>query len=367
MANGITKKIRNTDYRTYIYSPKKLVDLIESAGFQNTKLYSAYPHYGKMSRLSPFSIFNHIKKIATTGYAHIKVFVLSLVWKLIPNPICQYLSPSLAVIASKGEGYNFQPRLLEILSKNGLIEKDDILNYELILANNRFGNGHSVNYLVYDKRAMKMQYFCKISRAQQNTSLLLEAENLARLLKQLQQTSISNSIPKLYYGGVEDGITIQVVGYLDAKNIHTGILNGLRRMNKFLSFDNRLLGFCADGVQRLSRRYWLLSMDSVILKAIDWLVVFQEATKGREFNIHQEGTAWLREKIGLLKNNQLMLDDAWPAINTFGQALNDLENITLPLCAQHGDFDICNLLRSAAGLYVVDFEHAEENQLPFLI
>ena len=43
------------------------------------------------------------------------------------------------------------------------------------------------------------------------------------------------------------------------------------------------------------------------------------------------------------------------------------EPIELPLCIQHGDFDLCNLLeeKTTKGLQIVDFEHMEVEQLPF--
>src|SRR5207248_277704 len=57
LANAITRTFRNTEYRTYIYTPRKLEGLLRRAGYSAVAMHAVHPHYGKISSLVPFSVF----------------------------------------------------------------------------------------------------------------------------------------------------------------------------------------------------------------------------------------------------------------------------------------------------------------------
>ena len=43
----------------------------------------------------------------------------------------------------------------------------------------------------------------------------------------------------------------------------------------------------------------------------------------------------------------------------------EMNDFDLPLCFQHGDFDLCNFLECEGELFLVDFEHSETCMTPF--
>ena len=47
------------------------------------------------------------------------------------------------------------------------------------------------------------------------------------------------------------------------------------------------------------------------------------------------------------------------------QAIERLDGLRIPVCAVHGDYDLCNLLYSGDRVSIVDFEHFESEGLPF--
>lgn len=366
IANFVTKLCRNTSYRTYIYSPKQLRRLISSAGFKNEKLYSVYPHYGKISRAIPFDIFTQYKKLATEGYSHIKIFLLTVVWRLFPGFLGKFLSPSLAITASKGDAYNCESRLLNALSTEKLIDKDKLNQYSIALVNNRFSNFNSTNYIVYNKQTKNIKFYCKIARNNDADILEKEALNLSKVNSVLVDTSLNDSVPLLYYNGKVDGITFQITNYLNAKSAHKGVLNALHRSGKFISESSKIFRLAHSVIKPLIRVLWLVKIDPLMSKAIDWLTIFHKTSSTEHFNFANDGAGWLDRQIPLIEQNGVDIQKHQRVIDSLKSKFKALHMLDVPLCMQHGDFDICNLLVLENGaLKLIDFEHLEENQLPF--
>lgn len=360
-ANFITKLKRNTDYRTYIYTPNKLKELVNRSGFQSKTIYSAYPHYGKMSRLVPFEIFGRLGSMVKEGYHHFKVFTLSFVWKLIPEPLSKYLSPSLALVAAKGE-FALPQRLLQMLATQSLIDGRQFDRYQLALVNNRFGNGHTTNYLVYDKEKRETLYFCKISRDKQANALAHESQNLRQVMDKLKGSTLENSIPNMVYEGTVDGITIQVANYLPAKSVSSQLINAFRCLPRFIPF--KWLSKPVAFIQAGGRSLWLKQIHPWMMQGINWLAEFQRLTKASSLQC-SEMENWLSQKLTQLQQNKISVTQSQSAIEKLKQQCQALGNVAVPVVMAHGDFDVCNLINVKQKLMVVDFEHTEMQSLPF--
>ena len=363
-ANYVTKKFRNTDYRTYIYSPNKLKALVTESGFKPQMLYTVYPHYGKISRMVPMSCFKHCQRFAKQGYAHIKIFILTLAWNLIPEPFAKHMAPSIALIAAKDK-FTHPQRLLALLVQKQIIKKEAIDDYTLILANNRFANGHSTNYVVFNQRTKQSVFFCKIARQKELTALCHESEQLFEVNNQLQGSAFETSIPKLVCFDTIDGIHLQVTTFVYIKPISPVFSNGLRLLPRVRRlFTSRLMSPFAHYAQQLGRSRWLKQIDSNMMQAIDWLVGFQHKTETMSLPMTSVLETWLPEKIQAIENNGLSTEAIKTVLADKATKLQQYEQLTLPLVAQHGDYDICNVFKQNKQIFIVDFEHSSASQLP---
>lgn len=371
MANVITTIVHNSPYRTYMYSPRKLVEFIEEAGFNRAKLFAAYPHYNTLARMTPFTLFNKLGSIPLEGDVpyraslRTKVFMFSKAWKLIPKWGRKYLSPSLSVIASKGPNASGVPRLLKMLTQVGILGINEAKHHEVILMNNRFDNCNPVNYLVYDTAKAAPRFFCKIDRGEGHKSLAEEAELIAYAAERLQGTPLAETIPSLYFAGTVDQVLFQVTGYISGKRVDYHTLNALRRVNQFISSEGKLRSWAIDQIKKVTRRIWLALVRKRLIQAIDWLVLFQETTLVRRFDIGVESTEWIDKKVGQIAANGMDVSAIERPLQTVVGILEGFSGVKVPICMQHGDFDICNLLATSTGLAVIDFEHAEKEALPF--
>jgi ubiquinone/menaquinone biosynthesis C-methylase UbiE/uncharacterized protein YbaR (Trm112 family) len=365
-ANTITKFFRNAEYRTYIYTPNQLSKLVHEAAFKNPKMFSVYPHYGKISRLTPFDIFSSVKRIATEGYSHIAVFLMTKIWRLFPFNICKYISPSLALIADAGDHNINPPRLLGMLAETGIISNSDIKRYELMIVNYRFGNGHTINYVIFDKNLKKLIYFCKISRRKGDVALKIESENLEKVSSALKEHNSKNSISKLLFFGEVDGINLQVSEYMDLDRIGFGISAGLRRIDDFIPKKLIFLSFLWRPLKIIGRTVWFHEINREMYFSIRWLATFQKQTKSSIFNFSSDIDAWLDRNLALIGQNNISVINLDSELKKFKSSLEKYDE-DLHLCMQHGDFDLCNLLRErkTKNLKIVDFEHLELEKLPF--
>lgn len=361
LANWITRWVRNHDYRTYIYTPSQLFRLFQKAGFEDIQLFSVHPHYGKISRMTPFSIFSHVKKYATVGYPHPIVFLMSQVWKRFPSSLARFLSPSLAVIAKKPSSTpSLQPRLIQFLEQALVISRKDASQYELILMNNRFGTETPTNYCLFHKERKKIEFFCKVGRVANDENLPLESKNLHKVEKRLQGTPLESTIPKVRYSGNSEGMVVQVTDFVKCHSKNNTFLDGLRKLNRILP--EKLKPF-SKPVRAVGRGLWLRQINSCVLDGVRWLADFQKLTSEEMLPLGQ----WMeRQEKTLVQGLTLNgFDELASQVPKLLSAFEPFKHTLIPLCTQHGDFDICNLLYQEKKLFVVDFEHTQESSSPF--
>jgi SAM-dependent methyltransferase len=355
LANYITRKVKNHDYRTYLYSPNKLRELVIQAGFAEVELYSSYPHYNIISRLVPFKVFDKLKALSYDGSAplnatgKLKVALFSLAWRFIPNPFRKHMCPSISLVATKEK----RPvaRIVTALHKAEIIHHQ---NYTAILANNRFADQVPANMVLWNNQTDSIELFCKVSRIKNTEGMKIESNILNTVNASLSGSTISGTVPELVFWGILDGIEMQVTKYVQLKPTDSPLLSGLI---KALSMTGK------DRLRNLSlwlRSRWFRRHDASMKKAILWLTKFQESTSIDSFNDAVTLVSRLKERTVKLDESKIAQID--PVLT----ALSMVETGTIALSTEHGDFDTCNLFELANGqLFVVDFEHAVENSLPF--
>lgn len=360
LANVIVKKYRGMPYRTYIYSPQALRSLLKQADFKTEETYSIYPHYGKMSRIFPFSIFGHFKSVSTTGYWSGKIYLFALVWQLFPAILGKLVSPSIAILASK-KGFQRPQRLLGLITKT--LNDFDIEQHQLILANNRFENANTTNYLIYEKNTNKIVYFCKIGRIQADPLLQNESAILKKIDELFINTPLQHTIPSFVASIEEDGIIVQITRYVYAKPLHDGLLNRFRQIGKLIP--HKLGSAMLEWPLYVIRKWWLRSVNDPIHQAIRWLADFQQLTRENDKHFSRHEQEW-RDKVllGLQQNGfldsrlQKKIEHLFSLVSQF--------KVNLFFAREHGDFDICNiLLKANKNICITDFEHSQPTCLPF--
>lgn len=368
LANLFTKLRRNTPYRTYTYTPNALARLAESAGFRAAKLFSVFPHYNTIARLSPFSAFAAMGRLVRQGdvplrmSARVKVFLLSQAWQFVPEPVAKHLAPSLALQATKESTELRPPRIMKILDVAGLI--DDPADYEAILVNNRFGDGNPVNFVIYDRAQRTPAFFCKVARRRDDSSLQEETDWLRKAAQYLSGTSGDGTIPEVLCSKSVDGVPIQVTRYVEGRRAGAATANLLRRLNRATSGRYPLgLTLPANLVQHWGRRKWLRSIDPVMRSAIAWLATLQKRSACGVVNLAEDGNAWLLRQRELWSVNGIDSSGLDEKLHNFAAALKGIPEAAIPRCMQHGDFDVCNLYMTSRGLVVMDFEHATADGL----
>ena len=368
-ANFLTKKIRNTEYRTYTYSPKRLFELVQRAGFKNGKLYSAYPHYNTLSRLTPFSLFDRLGRLPREGdvpfsvSGRAKVYAFSQVWKLLPRALGKQVSPSLSLIATKDAVALKPARLLAMLAKAGLLEEGASEKNEVAVVNSRFGNGNPTNYLVYDRANAKPRYFCKIARQREDQTLQEEWEMMAYARRRMEGSARESSIPRSVYAGIVDGVPIQVTEFIEGRRAGNRTIDALRHIDRFTAESPPALRWGADRIKGFARDCWLRSIDSAVLEAVDWLADFQAATKIRVLDLGRDGPEWLERQWALIEANGIDVSGFENSRTALSERLRSLRGHEVPVCMQHGDFDVCNLYAARDRLVILDFEHAVKEGL----
>ena len=357
LADLITRKVKNHPYRTYLYSPNKLKQLVEKAGFKHVELYSSYPHYNIISRLIPFSEFDSLGNLPLSGSApldtsgKIKVAIFSMVWGLVPNPIRKHLAPSISVIAGK----NKSP-IAEII--NNFLSKKiiDNENYAVILANNRFSDETPANFLLKNKSTNSLELFCKITRDHRTESLVYESSKLVGLNERLKSTPLEFSIPTVSFSGELNGMELQVTNFEALTSgepmFSAGALKALT--GEKYKFGLRSL------VKRLVEKRWRSITSRTINDAMVWLANFNKNTSIRDLKNSDEIAELILVDLNNLSGNQLLQG------KNFLQSLSGINIGSVKLSAEHGDFDLCNIFRkNDNSIFVVDFEHMEDGCLPF--
>ena len=357
LADFVTRKIKNHAYRTYLYTPNKLKKLVERAGFKHVELYSSYPHYNIISRLTPFSDFDSLGNIPLSGGAPldtsgmIKVALFALVWGLVPNPIRKHLAPSISVIAGKNKSPVAE--MVSICISNNIIAHE---NYSVILANNRFSDETPANFLLKDKNKKSPELFCKVTRDRRTESLIHESSQLISLNRQLKDTAQFSSVPSVRFTGNVNGMELQVTEFEDLIPGESGFLKGVLRALTGDRYKSGLRG----QFRKLIERRWRATTSRTIDDAMVWLARFNKNTSIRTIKDTESLVKMIHVELDNLSGNQLVLG------KDFLQSLSDVNIGTVQLAAEHGDFDLCNVFRKKnKSIFLVDFEHMEEKCLPF--
>jgi ubiquinone/menaquinone biosynthesis C-methylase UbiE/uncharacterized protein YbaR (Trm112 family) len=371
LANYITKKRRNIEYRTYIYSPIKLKKLIEKAGFCDARLYSVFPHYQDISRLVPFRLLPDLKSVMTSGTPlGLTRKLVKLIWKCIPARIYGYFSPSLAVVANKGgivPKNQLQARIIDVLEQNGVIETDSTSNrYEALIVNSRFDDSNPAIYAIYDENQKRITYFCKIGRQKEAYKMLqYEAEQIRFARRIFQSSVILSHIPEIVQYGEGDGVPFLVTKFMPGKPVSNGLFSVLKtfslsRLGK-IPFEGKLTLL----LNQWATKKWLKKVDPIMMKALNLLSTIQRDSTIEIVNGSRYLMISIKNQMQQIKSNKMLTENALSGIEQLRKEIDLLGDFDLPVCFQHGDYDLCNLLASSDELFLVDFEHSKNDALPF--
>lgn len=371
LANFITKKKRNIEYRTYIHSPKKLKELIEKAGFCDTKLYSVFPHYQDISRLAPFRLLPDLKSVMMSGSSiGLSGKLTKLIWRCMPARIYGYFSPSIAVVANKdgvAPKKHLKARIIDALEQNGVIESGSASNrYEALIVNSRFDDSNPAIYAIYDNNQKKIMYFCKIGRQKEAYKMLqYEAEQIRFAQRIFKGSVILSHIPEIVQYGVGDGIPFLVTTFMPGKPVMNGVLGTLKtfslsRLGK-IPFEEKLTLL----MNRWATKRWLKKIDPIMMKALDLLGTIQRDSTIEKVNGSQYLMTSIENQMQQIKDNKMLTENALSSIEQLRKEIDLLGDFDLPICFQHGDYDLCNLLESDEKLFLVDLEHSKNNASPF--
>lgn len=389
IANFFTKLLKNSEYRTYIYSPQKLKHLVKNAGFNDIEFYSVVPNYRKINKMVHFDMLPQLSSLLTSGNnLGLKGTVITSVLKLLPRKSIKDVSPSLAVFAkkeSKVDNDRLVPRLLNILTSAGILASDEVENrrYQPVIVNSRFGNDHSVNYLIYDVVLKRMIYFCKIGRKPEAAeSLEYESNQLNYAHQIFNGTHIINHIPQLVKMVEVDCIPVQVTRYLPGHQVKNTFLRRLMHLSlnkgQFASIVKkyatlrRLMSLSLNRrfvliVNKYATNQWLSKIDNVMRMAISFLCDFQSISTTAEVDAFDYLKVTIHNQVSLIREKNMLTNNIGKSIELLQKEIQSVKGLKLPLCMQHGDYVLeSNFLISGRKINLVDFEHAQGAKLPFL-
>jgi ubiquinone/menaquinone biosynthesis C-methylase UbiE/thiamine kinase-like enzyme len=358
LANKISKIMGKGEYRTYIYSPRQLANLLRKSGFKINSMYGVFPHYIKIKKAFPLSMARLFKNEVQIGGIIPRV-LHKIVKPLIPKSISQHVSPSLFAICRKSNNKDeLLPRIQSLLIKANIIKRKDRIRF--VISNNRYENYNSTNINIYDHNNCPL-YFCKIARDPKISGLRTEAENLKCISNKMSASKGLNfRIPELIYFGVVDDIEVFVTTFLDAKNVK---LSPHYIMNKGFDKIGITNGFFRKNIGFAEERLFLKRIDGKIRQAINALVEFQQITSNGKSNINDmlnniidKYFEYQRDVPDEIKRDILGLRDR----------IKIMPESDILTCSIHGDYDFDNVLfftDDRVGL--VDFEHLEREGAPF--
>lgn len=330
VADIITRIVRGCSYRTYIYGHRGLRNILKRAGYGTAKFYGAFPHYMAPRSIVPFNLIKRLKnKIAAGGGRRLAVAA-----KLIPAGLMKFFSPSIIVMAQKGEDLLQEARIIRLIKKLGIIDEKDV-NKEAVLLNNKIDNRSLMHYLIYDPTEGRAVLFCKICRTMEQKPLLEEeARNLSEIETIYSGSRILTRMPKLLYCGEVEGIYLMVTNYIDCSKFD---LEQINRSN-------------------------FADLDKAIKQSINFLIEFQHLSEGKDSTMGEYfyKLAALSERAGLADDPKTRV-----CIQTLSKAVEEVKDVKFKLCAVHGDFDFYhNVMHRRGEVYVVDFENFRREGLP---
>jgi SAM-dependent methyltransferase/uncharacterized protein YbaR (Trm112 family)/thiamine kinase-like enzyme len=340
IANTITKWKLNCEYRTYIYSLPGYRSLLRDSGFQDMEFYGAFPHYIAPSDIIPLTLIKYWKKPILPVNSQLTRYYKKIAAKMFPKGLLKYVSPSFIIIAKKAGGQEQEARIIQLFRKAGLLT--DSANIKIVKQGGRPGNYHTANFFIYiAENDLKPAYFCKICRDKRYFDILEnEANNLKFIDQFLTDTELNASIPKLLYFGTIEGITMLVTQFIEGEAPDVAVDNITSKNN-------------------------LKKLDKSIQLGIGFLVKFQKYTRVRDVKAAPYLLSVIEKQKGILKENGKLTKEVDIYIKRLIEEIKTFEELRMPICAVHGDYDLCNLLVDRNKLCIVDFEHFEQEGLPF--
>ena len=340
IANAITKWKLKCEYRTYTYSLPGYRSLLEDSGFPDQEFYGAFPGYRSPKTIIPLNLIKYWKKTLLPLSNPLAPRYARIAAKLFPGVLLKHISPSFIILAKKARGQELETRINQILRKAGLLTES--ANIKIVKHGGRPGNYYTANFLIYTENELTPAYFCKVCRSNKYTDILEDEANKLRLVNQLlTDTELNSSIPKLLYFGIIDGITLLVTQFIEGESPDVVMGNTLSKKN-------------------------METFDDSIQLGLDFLVKFQKYTRVREV----EATPYLLSTVGaqkeILRERGRLTKDVDVCITRLIEEIKTLNNLSIPLCAIHGDYTFCNILFKGSNVRVVDFEQFEPERLPFL-
>lgn len=343
-ANAITKWKLNCKYRTYTYSLSGYRSLLKDSGFCDAKFYGAFSHYIAPSEIIPLNLIKYWKKIILPINSPLAPRYAKIAAKLFPRGLLKYVSPSFMIISRKNDKEEYkEPRIVQLLKKTELIKDFASISIEIVKTGGRVGNYHTANFLIYNKDKSKPTYFCKICRDKKYVDFLeTEAKKLYAVNQQLKKTELSSNIPKLLFFGTIDGITILVTQFIDGVYSDYNMHNSISKNN-------------------------LKMLDESVQLGINFLVKFQKYTHVRDVEVIPYLLLVVEKQKEILKERGQLTKDVDLYIKKLIAEIKTYKNLSIPICAVHGDYDFFyNILFNKSEIKVVDFEHFEQEGLPFL-
>ena len=357
LSNFITKLIKNHSYRTYLYSPEKLAGLLRSAGFQHVEIYSSAPHYNIISRLVSFNDFSSVERLARTGGApldkggKLKVALFGFVWSLIPESFAKHLCPSISVVASKDK--KATPSLIDFMIQEGILPDEE---YGVMIINNRFDDDLPMICLTRSRTTGDITHFCKVARKKGTANLGYESQQLIAVHSLLVNTALAGSVPSLIFTGEMGGAEVQITEYRSIKSVEPRVLSNLLKHSrqKYIVWISNL------GLAPLLRGWYFRRVGRATEDASEWLANFHIATSnGREGS--DDLVLELLDAIEVMNVEESTKQAARESLDALS-----LTGVSVNRVTEHGDFDYCNIFYDEKKtIFVADFEHAQQSQLPF--
>ncbi|HEY41120.1 MAG TPA: methyltransferase domain-containing protein [Dehalococcoidia bacterium] len=340
LANTITRWKLNCEYRTYTYSSRGYRSLLRDGGFTDMEYYGAFSHYIQPSMIIPADLIRHWKEVAIP--VHNARWYQKLAVKMFPAGLLKYSSPSFIIMAkAPGGDEPKEARIVQVLRKAGLLDGSAPSDIKVVKSGGRAGSYHAANFLIYENNDTRPACFCKVCRNNRYADILEnEAKNLKTVNRLLMDTELSACIPRLLYSGNIDNISILVTQYLEGAP------------SKF----NLNTGFTTKNLRKL---------DSSIQSAIRFLATFQRYTQVSEVEATPHLLSVIESQRETLNEQERLTEEVDSRIGDLVQAIEKLDGLRIPVCAVHGDYDLCNLLFSGDRVSIVDFEHFESEGLPF--
>jgi aminoglycoside phosphotransferase (APT) family kinase protein len=315
---------------------------LKTSGFENSKFYGTFPHYINPALIIPF---DEVKCWKKEIFQDLKS-PWSAVSKMFPKNLLKFFSPSFVVISQKPDGpltgTQYEPRIAQLCRRANLIQQS-VSQYKIIKLRGRSGNHHAANYLFCFDNGSPTTYFCKISRNDAYKDIIAnEAKNIQIVTQLLKDKEIHANVPVFLFFDTVDNIPFLVTTCLTGKYVPFIPKAHISKMD-------------------------LKTLDHFMQQAIDFLVKFQKSTQHASVDAVPYLLTTIKKQQEALEKNRISTPEIQSLLIRLIDEITTARKTSLPLCAVHGDYDFYhNILFDGKQVNVVDFEHFEQEGLPFL-